>query len=80
MSEVQNKILVSVDGDDTILDYTDLGLTFDSTEAQVLQAIRPLIMEAHNVDIQGGYSNLLYKTRKAIDSQNIYVIPNSTAG
>ena len=76
--EVTNKIIVSIAGDDTILEYANLGLTFDSREEEVLAAIRPVIQEAHQMDIQDG--GWLYKVRKATNSRNIHVIPNSTAG
>jgi len=76
--EVSDKIIVSIAGDDTILEYANLGLTFDSPEDEVLSAIRPVIQEAHQTDIYDG--SWLYKVRKAVNSRNIHVIPNSTAG
>jgi hypothetical protein len=79
-AEIREKIIVAVAGDDEILDYNTFGLTFDSTDAEVLTAIRPLVQERFNVDLQGPGGAWLYKTRKATNSRNIYVIPNSTAG
>ena len=78
--EVTNKIVVSIAGADTILEYSNLGLNFDSPEHEVLNAIRPVIQEEHGVDIRDNSSGWLYKTRKAVNSQNIHVIANSTAG
>ena len=79
-AEVTNKIVVSIDGADTILDYGFLGLSFDSSEQSVLHAIRPVVLEQHSKDIYDAHSGWLYKTRKATNSQNIHVIANSTAG
>ena len=79
-AEVRDKIIVAVAGEDTFLDYGEFGLNFDSPEDAVLRAIRPLIQEKHNVDLAGPGGGWLYKTRKAVTSRNIYVIPNSTAG
>lgn len=79
MEEVTNKVIVSVQGDDTILDYSDLNLNFDSSENDVLETLRPIILESHGVDIKDG-SSWLFKTRKALTSQNIHIIPNAVAG
>lgn len=80
MSEIQNKIVIAVAGEDLIVDYADYGLSFESTDHDVLEALRPAIQERFNVDIKDSYSGWLYKTRKANESKNIYLIPNSTAG
>jgi hypothetical protein len=76
---VSNKIIIAVAGEDMIVDYDDYGLSFDSNEQQFLEAVRPAISERFNVDIKDS-SGWLYKTRKATESQNVYLIPNSTAG
>lgn len=77
--QVQNKVIVSVNGDDTIIAYEELGLNFDSSESEVLETLRPIIQERHGIDLSGSHG-WLFKTRKAMSSQNIHVIPNSTAG
>lgn len=80
-AEVSNKLIVCVASEDEILDYGDYGLDFDnSNDAQILTAIRPMILEKHNVDLMGPGGQWLFKTRKAVTSRNVYVIPNSTAG
>jgi len=78
-TEIQDKIIVCVSGEDMHIDYNDFGLSFDSTDGQVLEAIAPLVQERFSVDL-GHPGSWLYKTRKATNSRNIYVIPNSTAG
>lgn len=79
-SEVNNKIVVSVAGEDEFIDYEQFGLSFDSAERDVLTAIRPFIREKYNTDLMSEGGDWLYKTRKATTSRNIHVIPNSTAG
>lgn len=76
----RNKIIVSVAGEDEFFDYEELGLSFESPETDILSAIRPMIQEKYNQDIQDVSGSWLYKTRKAVTNQNIHVIPNSTAG
>lgn len=77
---IQNKIVVSIAGEDEFLNYETFGLTFDSAEVDVLNAIRPLIHEKYSQDIKSSDGSWLYKTRKAVTNRNIHVIPNSTAG
>jgi len=73
--DIRNKIFVTIDGRDWQKDLSELGLTFDSSERDIMSRLTPLIQEEFNQDISD-----TYKIRKAINSQNIYVIPNSTAG
>lgn len=70
-----NKIFVTINGQDWQKDLTSVGLSFDATEREIMDAIAPIIREEFNEDIRN-----LYKVRKAVNTQNIYVIPNSTAG
>jgi hypothetical protein len=79
-TDVRNRIVVSVAGEDEFINYSDFGLNFDSSEEAVLNAIRPFIQEKYSVDIRDRNGHWLYKTRKAVSNQNIHVIPNSTAG
>ena len=78
-TDVNNKIITCIEGDDWIQDYSVFGLNFDNNEQEILEAIGPAIEEKFHVSIKDG-DNYLYKVRKAVDSQNIYIIPNSTAG
>jgi hypothetical protein len=78
-SEVTDKIILSIAGEDEFLSYEQFGLSFNSSDEEVLTAIRPMIQEKYNVDLRDG-SSWLYKTRKAVSNRNIHIIPNSTAG
>ena len=77
--QITGMLYTVLDGQDYQVALNTLGLTFDSTEAEILNAIRPIIQEVYNIDIMRNGS-WLYKVRKATNSQNIHVIPNSTAG
>jgi len=72
---VHNKIFVTIDGRDWQKDLTELGLTFDSSETEIMERLTPTIQEEFNQDISDSF-----KVRKAVNSQNIYVIPASVAG
>lgn len=73
--EVKEKIIVTVAGNDFIRDLSLFGLTFESTEEEVIDAIAPIILEEFGEDIRD-----TYKMRKSLNNRNIYCIPNSTAG
>ena len=72
---VHNKIFVTIDGRDWQKDLSELGLTFSSSEREIMECLTPIIQEEFNQDISG-----TFKIRKAVNSQNIYIIPNSVAG
>ena len=75
----REKIVICIAGKDWYVNYAEYGLTFDSSETEILERLRGVIEEKFEETIKDG-GGWLYKTRKAIDSQNIYIIPNSTAG
>ena len=79
-SAVNSKLIISVQGDDMIVDYNDFGINFDSSNDEILNAVRATVQERFGVDMRGTQGDWLYKTRKAVESQNIHLIPNSTAG
>jgi len=80
MEDVKNKIIVCIGSSDWIIDYAEYNLSFDNSEEEILTRLSPAITERFSVNIKDDESGWLYKTRKAIESQNIYIIPNSTAG
>ena len=74
-----NKLVICMEGKDTYWNYQDYNLNFDSLEETVLSTLQPAIEEHFGNSIKD-HTGWLYKTRKATESQNIYLIPNSTAG
>ena len=71
----KNKIFVTIEGEEFQKDYRELGIDFNSSESEIMNKIIPIINELYNVDITG-----LYKVRKTTTNENIFIIPNSTAG
>jgi len=72
---VTGKLIVSIEGRDWIQDLSMFGLTIESSEQDIMSAITPAIREEFNTDISN-----YYKVRKALNSQNVHIIPNSVAG
>jgi len=73
--DIRNKIFVTIDGRDWQKDLSEIGLTFDSSEDEIMEKLSPIIQEEFNQNISDSY-----KIRKAVNSQNIYAIPASVAG
>lgn len=75
VGDITGKVLVTVEGRNFISDLHAVGLTIDSSDHEIMAAMIPVVREAIGVNISDRY-----KVRKAVDSQNIYIVPNSTAG
>lgn len=71
----RNKLFVTIAGQDWQKDLEELSLTINSSEEEIMSIIVPIIQEEFNEDISD-----TYKIRKAINNENIFIIPNSTAG
>lgn len=69
------KVIVTVEGNDFIKDLSDYGLSFESNDRDVIDALAPVIREEFGVDISD-----YYKVRKAVNNRNVYIIPSSVAG
>ena len=76
---IENKIIIAVAGRDRHVDYADYGLTFDSTDTEILNAVGPMVHEEFGVDLRDR-GEWVYKIHKTRNNQNVYIIPNSTAG
>lgn len=73
--EVTDKIIVTLEGEDKVLNTEQVGLDFDSTESEIMDKVVPVIKEEFDVDITD-----YYKVQKSVNSRNIHIIPNATAG
>lgn len=69
-------LIITLDGQDMTLMQDAYGIDMDSTERQILDAIRPAVGEVL-ADDEGEYS---FAVRKAVNSGKIYVYPKPVAG
>jgi hypothetical protein len=72
---IKNKLFVVIEGEEIQFDYRTLGLTFESSEEEIMNKIVPIVQEDKGVDITD-----TYKVRKSITNENIFIYPNSVAG
>ena len=85
---LRNEVLITIGGNDEHIPLEALGLTMDSTEREIIAAVRPLMRERHGIDIadqedvrgEGAYADVTYVTRKALNENVIHVYPKPTAG
>lgn len=72
---ITGSIVITLEGFDYKIDQASVGISMTASEREIIDSIAPIIREEKGVDISSGY-----KVRKALNSETIYVIPNSTAG
>ena len=74
-----NSVIVTVGGQDQQFTLDQLGLTMESTNAQVLAAVQGIITEMGQ-SLQDSDNDFVYQVVKATNSNNIYVVPKSDWG
>ena len=71
----ENVVRITLEGRDEKIPFDTLGIDMDSSESEILTAVRGVIGEIS--DDLGEFS---YTTRKALNSSTIYVYPKPVAG
>lgn len=77
---VENMVRVTLDGRDIPIEMARLGLTMDSSERDIIAAVKPIIREEQGADLDDEYGEVAYAVRKALNSGVIYVYPKPVAG
>ena len=72
---VRNRIFVTVDGEEVQISLEDANISFEDSESDIMSRVAPMVEEQTGADITDSF-----KIRKMVDSHNIFIIPNSTAG
>lgn len=80
VDEVRNEVVITVNGNDTRIPMGSLSLTIDSSERDILNAVRPIIQGREGLDIQDDTGVYSYTVRKASNSNTIYIYPKPVAG
>ena len=77
----QGEIIITLQSDERHFQYDQLGLSFDSTDQEVLDAVAPVILEETGLNIkEEGDNGELYTVKSQEASQNKYLFPKSVAG
>lgn len=80
-SELQEKVLLTINGQDQIYEFDQLGVNFDSTEREVLTALEGIIRESNLslVDDEDA-GEFIYTVKKSTNTRMIHVYPKDPAG
>jgi uncharacterized protein YxjI len=78
--EVRNEVIITVNGRDIKIPLESLSLTIDSSDRDILNAVRPVIQGRESLDIQDDTGTYSYTVRKAMNSNSIYIYPKPVAG
>ena len=69
-------VVITLEGRDVEISLESLGLTMESTEQDILNAVRNVVAE----NITDGTGEFSYTVRKALNSNRIYIYPKPVAG
>lgn len=78
--ERTGNITVVLSNDEKHYEFEALGVTFESTDAEILDALYPVLMEEEGFNIKEEQAEGYYTLKRQQDSKNIFVFPKSTAG
>lgn len=79
MTETTGKIIVTLSSRELEFEYDKLGVTFDSTADEIIEAVTDAVLEEENINIKEDNENL-YTVKKVDESKNAYIFPKSVAG
>lgn len=71
------QILITLESEEKTYQYDALGLTFESDDQNILNAIAPIVEEETGVDI---LEDGLFTVKKVESSHNVFIFPKSPAG
>lgn len=77
MDEATGRIIVTLGSREREYSFEDYGLTLESTDNEVIEALRP-VFEEEGIALDG--LDEMYVVKRQEDSGNLYIFPKSTAG
>lgn len=75
----EGNITVILEGEDRTFSYESLGISYDSSDQEVVDALNP-IFEEEGINLKDEFENGGYTLKRSDNSQNIHLYPKSTAG
>jgi hypothetical protein len=76
----EGRVVVTLDGREISVDMERLGVTINSTDRQIIDAIRPIIREEQGASLDDEYGEVSFAVRKALNTNTAYVYPKPVAG
>jgi len=79
MNTEEGKITVILEGEDRTFNYADLGVTYESSDEEIVNALSPVFGE-EGINLKDEWEDGGYTLKRSDNSQNIHLYPKSTAG
>ena len=80
ITEPTGEIIVTLASKELKYSYEQLGVTFDSSDSEILDALQPVVLEEEGFDVKEEQDEGAYTLKRVDSSKNIYLFPKSTAG
>ena len=80
MSENQGEIIVVLESSEKHYSYDQLGLTFESSDEDVLKTLQPVILEETGINILEDDGEELYTIKSIEESKTKYIFPKVQRG
>lgn len=80
MENASHEVVITLDGRDVRIPMDNIGISIESTEREIIDAVRPVVQEEHQIDIDDENGRVSFTVRKAINSDTIYVYPKPVMG
>lgn len=80
MTDTTGKIIVTLSNREVEFDYDTLGVTFESSNQEIIDAVADSILESDGINIKEDSGEGIYTVKKVEDSKNAYLFPKAVAG
>lgn len=77
---MDGEITLTMNSVDKKYQYADFGVTFESTDQEIVDALSPLLEEEEGFNLAEEYRDQAYTIKRADNSRNVYIFPKSVAG
>lgn len=78
--EPSGEIIVTLASKELKYSYEQLGVTFESLDSEILDALQPVVLEEEGFDLKEEQDEGTYTLKRVESSKNIYLFPKSVAG
>jgi len=77
-----SKIIVLLESQEQPLsqDSEQLSITMESPSDAIMNAVAPVILESHGVNVRDSGGGFIYNVRKSTENDIIFIIPKTVAG
>jgi len=75
-----NEVRVTIEGRDEVFPMDNLGLNINSSDREIMDAVRPTLREQRGIDLNDEEGEVAFAIRRAMNSGTIYVYPKPVAG